>query len=95
MKELTLHALFIHCHSLQLGSIQAANSTAGIKHVYGTLMALWKYFHYSQKRAETLKMVQQVLDFPELKTVKPSSTRWLAYERCVKAMKGSNVAVTI
>ena len=34
IKKLATHALFVHCHChlLQLACIQAANSTAGIKH---------------------------------------------------------------
>ena len=46
-KELSPHALFVHCccHVLQLASVQAANATPGIKHVYTTLMTLWKIFH--------------------------------------------------
>ena len=49
LKELSPHALFVHCccHVLQLASVQAANATPGIKHVYTTLMTLWKFFHYS------------------------------------------------
>jgi hypothetical protein len=58
-----------------------------------TLTALWKFFHYSPKRAESLKTVQQVLDLPELKIAKPSDTRWLAHERCVKAVKASYGAI--
>ena len=50
-KELTPHALFVHCHVLQLASEQAANATPGNTHVYITLMTLWKFFHYSTKRA--------------------------------------------
>ena len=46
--------------------------------MYVTLTALWKFFHYSPKRAESLKMVQQLLDLPELKIAKSSDTRWLA-----------------
>ena len=58
------HALFVHCHChlLQLACVQAANCTAVIKHVYVSLMALWKYFHYSPKRAESLKAIQSVLE---------------------------------
>ena len=44
------------------GSVQAANATLGIKHVYTILMTLWKFFHYSPKRAESLKEIQKVLD---------------------------------
>ena len=78
---------------LQLACVQAANHTPGIEHVYKTLMTLWKFFHYSPKRAEHLKSVQQVLDLPELKVTKPSDTHWLAHERCVKAVKESYVAI--
>ena len=97
MKKLAPHALFVHCHChlLQLACVQAANSTAGIKHVYVTLMAVWKYFHYSPKRAESLKMVQQVLNLPKLKIAKPSDMCWLAHERCVKAMKASCAAIVV
>ena len=57
LKELSSHALFVHscCHVLQLASVQAANATPGIKHVYTTLMTLWEFFHYSPKRAEPLR----------------------------------------
>ena len=52
-------------------------------------MTLWKFFHYSPKHAESLKEIQKVLDLPELKTVKPSDTCWLAHECCVNAVKAS------
>ena len=53
LKRNSPHSIFVHCHChlLQLACVQAANSTPGIKHVYTTLTALWKYFHYSPKRA--------------------------------------------
>ena len=56
IKKLAPHALFVHCHChlLRLACVQDANSTTGIKHIYVSLMALWKYFHYSPKRAESL-----------------------------------------
>ena len=95
MKKFAPHALFVHCHChmLQLACVQAANSTPGIKHVYTTLTALWKFFHYSPKRTESLKEVQRVLDMPELKIIKPSDTRWLAHEKCVKGVKASYAAI--
>ena len=42
LNELSLCAIFSHCrcHVLQLASVQAANATPGIKHVYTTLMTL-------------------------------------------------------
>ena len=46
LKELSPHALFVHCrcHVLQLASVHAINATPGIKHVYTTMMRLWKFF---------------------------------------------------
>ena len=75
--------------------MQAANSTTGIKHVYTTLTTLWQYFHYSPKRAESLKEILHVLNLPEVKVIKPSDTRWLAHERCVKAVKVSYTALVV
>ena len=75
--------------------MQAANATPGIKHVYTTLMMLWKFFHYFPKRAESFKEIQKVLDLPELKIVNPSDTRWLAHERCVKAVKASYSSIVL
>ena len=97
LKELSPHALFVHCccHVLQLASVQAANATPGIKHVYTTLMTLWKFFHYSPKRAESLKEIQKLLDLPELKIVKLSDIRWLAHECCVKAVKANYSSIVL
>ena len=92
-----LHAVFVHCHCylLQLACVQAANSTTGIKHVSTTLTTLWKYFHYSPKRPESLREIQHVLNLQEMKVIKPSDTRWLAHERCVKAVKVSYTALVV
>ena len=65
----------------------------GIKYVYTTLTTLWKYFHYSPKRAESLKEIQHDLYLPEMKVIKPSDTRWLSHEWCVKAVKVSYTAI--
>ena len=75
--------------------MQAANATPGIKNVYTSLMTLWKLFHYSPKYAESLKEIQKVLDFPELKIMKPSDTCWLALEHCVKAVKASYSSIVL
>ena len=97
IKKHTPHALFVHCHChlLQLACVQSANKTPGIAHVYRTLTTLWKHFHNSPKRAECLKEVQSVLELPEMKVIKPSDTRWLSHERCVKAVKSSYSAIVI
>ncbi len=38
-------------------------------------------------------MIQQVLQLPELKVSKPSDTRWLAHEKCVRAVRMSYEAI--
>ena len=58
-------------------------------------MMLWKFFHYSPKCAESLKEIQKVLDLPKLKIVKPSDTRWLAHECCVKATSASYTSIVL
>ena len=50
-------------------------------------------FYNSPKRCKNLKEVQKVLDLQELKAAKPSDTRWLAHERCVRAVKRSYGAI--
>ena len=69
IRKLSPHALFVHCHChlLLLACAQAANSIKRIKHVYVTLTAFWKFFYYFPQRAESLKMIYQVLNLPELK----------------------------
>ena len=96
LKELSPHALFVYCrcHDLQLASVQPANATPGIKHVYTTLMTLWKFFHYPQN-VQSLKEIQKVLDLPEFKIVKPSDTHQLAHKRCVKAVKASYSSIVL
>ena len=57
--------------------------------MFGTLLTMWKMFHYSPKKAETLAEIPAALDSPELKVQKPSDTRWLARGRCVRAVRRS------
>ena len=80
------HAIYIHCscHRLQLASIQAAAPEKEIM-FYGTMTSIWK-FYYSSPKAQALKGIQAFLGFPNLKIMKPSDTRWLSHERCVKAI---------
>lgn len=87
MRALSGHALYIHCsHRLQIASIQAADSVPQIKKFFGMLLYLWKLIYYSPQKAEKLKAAQSVLNLPELKVIKPSSTRWLSHECCIKAI---------
>ena len=87
-------ALFVHrySHRLQLAAVQAADKHKEVKRVFGTLLTVWKTFHYSPKKAEKLADIQAV---PELKMQKPSETRWLARERCVRAVRLSLPALVV
>ena len=89
MRVHTAHAFYIHCscHRFQLASMQAGESIAPVKKMFGTMGNLWKLFYYSPKKAEALKEVQSILKLPELKIVKPSHTRSLSHERCVRAIR--------
>ena len=60
-------ALYVHCcrHQLQLAAIYAAKEHNEIMRVFGTLLTMWKTFHYSPKMAETLSEIQAVLNTPE------------------------------
>lgn len=41
-------ALYVHCccHRLQLAAVQAADEHKEVKRVFGTLLTVWKTFHY-------------------------------------------------
>ena len=97
MRTLSGHALYIHCscHRLQLASIQAADSVPQIKKFFGILLSLWKLFYYSPQKAEKLKMVQSMLNLPELKVIKPNSTCWLSHEHCIKAIRKELPAIIL
>ena len=84
-------ALYVHCHChrLQLAAVYAATEHVEVNRVLGTLLTIWKTFHFSPKKADKLSEIQAVLNAPELKIHKPSDTRWLARERCVHAVRRS------
>ena len=89
--RLRLHspsAVYVHCrcHQLQLAALNAADEHIEVKRVLGTLLTIWKAFHYSPKKAEKHAEIQAELHSPEIKMQKPSDTRWLACERAVRAV---------
>ena len=63
--------------------------------MFGMMGNLWKLFYYSPKKAESLKEIQSILKLPELKIVKPSDTRWLSHEGCVRAIFRELLALII
>ena len=52
-------------------------------------------FYYSPQKVEKKKEVLSVLKLPELKVIKPSSTRWLSHERCIKAIRKELPAIIL
>ena len=58
------------------------------------LSILWKYFHYSPKRAGSLKEIQ-LLNLPEIKVIMPSDTRWLGHKQCIRVVKVSSTALVV
>ena len=84
-------ALYVHyrAHLLQLALVQSADSIPVMKSVINTMMAIWKTFHFSPNKTDRLVEMQKVLDHPVMKMIKPSDTRWAAYQRCVTAVMKS------
>ena len=83
IRTLAPRALFVHCraHVLQLCCVSAARCLPSLKKVFATLMSVWKMFHYSPKKFSALKEMQALVNHPQLKTIKPSDTRWLVHDR--------------
>ena len=71
-------ALYVHSRCHQLAAVYAAKEYNEVKKVFGTLLTMWKAFHYWPKKAEKLAERQVVLEAPEIVVTKPSDTRWLA-----------------
>ena len=89
MRTHSAHAVHIHsaCHRIQLASLLAAKSIPKINKFFGMMGNVWKLFYYSPKKMQVLKEVQAICGLPELKVVKPSDTRWLSHERCMRAIR--------
>ena len=92
--RLRLHstsAIYVHClcHQLQLAALNAAGEHIQVIRVLGTLLTIWKGFHYSPKKAEKLVEIQAELNSTEIKMQKLSDTHWLSRERAVRAVRRS------
>lgn len=56
---------------------------------------IWKLFYNSPKKAEKLVEIQAILHLPQLKIVKPSDTKWLSHERCIRVIKKEPPALIV
>ena len=81
IRTLAPRTLFVPCmaHVLQICCVSASRCLPSLKKVFGTLMSVWKMFHYSPKRFSALKEMQTLVNHPQLKMIKPSDTLWLAH----------------
>jgi hypothetical protein len=84
-------AIYIHCrcHQLQLACVFAAKTIKAVSRVHSNILAIWKLFHYSPKKAAVLCEIQAVLAHPQLKMLKPGDTRWLSHRNSVHAIRQS------
>ena len=86
-------AIYVHCHChlLQLALVSSSKINKPVEEVLRTLMGIWKVFHYSSKKKDELVEMMNVYNSPVMKMIKPSDTRWVAYERCTNAVRISLV----
>ena len=84
-------AIYIRCrcHQLQLACVYAAKNIKAVSHVQSNILAIWKLFHFSPKKADVLREIQVVLAHPQLKMLKPGDTRWLFHRNSVHAIRRS------
>ena len=76
----------LHISQASVGFSLGSRFSSCYQELFCTLTNLWKLFHYSPKKAEAFKEIQSALNMLELKVVKPSDTRWLSHERCLRAI---------
>ena len=84
-------AIYIHCrcHQLQLACVYAAKSIKPVCRIQSNILAIWKLFHFSPKKASVLRSIQAALAHPQLKMLKPGDTRWLSHRNSFHAIRRS------
>ena len=96
-RRLNSEMISVHCicHWLALATGQASSQIKYLKQMKDTLLALWKYFHYSTVRSAHFKGVQSIMESPELKVVKAVDTRWLSHKAAVTTLLHSLASVFV
>lgn len=79
--------LHCRCHQLQLACVYAAKTIKVVSHAQSNILAIWKLFHYSSKKAAILCEIQAVLAHPLLKMLKPGDTQWLPHHNSVHTIR--------
>lgn len=80
--------LFIHCrcHVLQLCLLTACEDIPEIKECLSTLKSLVNFINRSSIRLSRFNDIQTLLQYPQLKLVRPGDTRWLSYFRSINVI---------
>ena len=67
--------VYCRCYILQLAALNAGAEHTEVKRVLGTLLTIWKAFHYSPKKAEKLADIQAELQAHKLQAALDSCSQ--------------------
>ena len=85
-------ARYIHCrgHKIQLSLMHTMNantpSSNWVRKQSSSMLSLWKLFNYSAVKTQKLREAEELLIGKHIAIPKPSTTRWLSYDRNYKAV---------
>jgi hypothetical protein len=80
--------LFIHCrgHILQLCLLAACEDIPEVQESLSTLKSLVNFINRSSIRLARFNDIQTLLQYPQLKLIRPGDTRWLSYFRSISVV---------
>ena len=82
-------------HCLSTVTVMSFNRLLCKLHQVSSTILCYGSSFITPQNMQSLNEIQKVLDLPELKIVKPSDTRWLAHEHCVRAVKASYSSIVL
>ena len=74
------------CHRLALASSQASSDVSYLKKFKEYLLTLYNYFHFSPVKSARLKLVQELLNTPQLKVTRAVDTCWLSHKTVISTL---------
>ena len=82
-----LKAVYIHCRSqaLQLVCVNAAQQFSDIKKIFSVLNSLSRVLYNSPKNLQQFKVIQEILEDPDIELYGAGETRWISHYRCILA----------